>query len=306
LREADTIPIAPSIPQTAKRAGVVCHVCSSKNEHTYLEARGFRIAQCDDCKLWFVNPQPTEEELRTFYATYDDGEQWRNREEYFNRGVRKAILRIKRSGSVLDVGCGSGNFLRCMKEVGFSGFGIEPSASGSEYARAEHGIGIYHGTIEDYFRLDSTRRFDVITLLNVLEHLMAPDRILGQLRHRLESDGVLAVVVPDARFHDLIGRLRRCLHASDPYWLEQPKGFLAGFKLPDHLCSFQPATVVSLLRRCGLQVVSVESAPVVFNGVLLRDFAKLSMLWMSRALHYVTFRRILLGYSTLVLARRTA
>src|SRR6266436_5699968 len=160
LGMASTVTVSSS-----SRTAVACHVCSSTNDKIYVEARGYRIVQCTNCGLWFVNPQPTAEELRQFYSTYDDGDQWRNLEERFNRGVRDAILRVKRSGSVLDVGCGSGNFLRCMKETGFSAFGIEPSGSGSEYARDERWVDIYHGMIEDYIDDNRDRRFDVITML---------------------------------------------------------------------------------------------------------------------------------------------
>jgi len=298
------VAVATLVPASAQRAVVACHVCSSTDDTTYIEARGYRIARCKNCALWFVNPQPTVEELKQFYATYDDGDQWRNMEEHFNRGVRKAILRTKRRGAILDVGCGSGNFLRCMKEAGFSAFGIEPSGTGSEYARAEHGIDIYHGMIEDYLTLNSGRRFDVITLLNVLEHLTRPAQTLLQLDQLLASDGVLAIVVPDARFHDIVGRVRRLFGIPDPFWIERPKSFLSGFKLPDHLCSFQPDSITSLLRRCGFQVVAIQNAPVVFNLTLRRTAAKLLVFWMSRALHFFTFRRLLVGYSTLVLARK--
>jgi len=44
------------------------------------------------------------EELREFYATNHEGRLWRNLEERFNRGFRKAIQQVKRTGTVLDVG----------------------------------------------------------------------------------------------------------------------------------------------------------------------------------------------------------
>jgi len=245
------------------------------------------------------------EELRQFYAAYDDGEQWRSLEEHFNRGVRKAIMRMKRSGAVLDVGCGSGNFLRCMKQAGFSAFGIEPSGSGSQYGRESHGIDIFHGMIEDYAKQNFDRQFDAITLLNVLEHVTQPAQTVLRLRQALACDGVLAVVVPDARFHDLIGRFRHMLRIADPFYIERPDSFLSGFKLPDHLSSFQPNTISSLLRHCGFRVVAIENAPVVFNPSLCRNLAKLLVFWTSQALQCVTFGRVLVGYSTLVLAQRT-
>ena len=298
--------VATAVPIPIHRMMVPCHVCSSTDEATYIEARGYRIARCKNCGLWFVNPQPTVDELREFYTTYDDGEQWRNREEHFNRVVRKAVLRLKRRGAVLDVGCGSGNFLRCMKEAGFSAFGIEPSLPGSEYARDEHGVDIYHGLIEDYLAIASSRQFDVITLLNVLEHLTRPAETLRCLNQLLAPDGVLVIIVPDARFHDNVGRMRRLFGFADPYWIERPNSFLSGFKLPDHLCSFQPSTLASLLRRCGFHVIATESAPVVFNSTLGRNAAKLLMAGMSNVLHRLTFQRLLIGYSTLALARKSS
>src|SRR4030088_2908973 len=190
---------------------------------------------------------------------------------------------------VLDVGCGSGNFLRSMKEAGFSSFGIEPSGTGSEYGRETHGADIYHGMIEDYLAANRGRRFDVITLLNVLEHLTDPAGTLRQLRQVLAPDGIVVIVVPDARFHDLIGRLRRLVGVSDPYSLNN-KGFLAAFRLPEHLCAFQPRTVRSLLQHCGFRVLTIESAPVIFNRGL-RTLAKLLLFWISQTLHYFTFGR---------------
>jgi SAM-dependent methyltransferase len=283
------------------RRTVPCHACSSNDDATFLEARGYRIARCRNCGLWFVNPQPTTEELKHFYATYDEGVVWRGSEEHFNRGVRKAILRVKPPGMILDVGCGSGNFLRSMKEAGFSAFGIEPSGTGSEYGRETHGVDVYHGMIEDYLAANKGRRFDVITLLNVLEHLTDPAGTLRQLRQVLAPDGIIVIVVPDARFHDLIGRLRRLVGVSDPYSLSN-KGLLAAFRLPEHLCAFQPRTITSLLQHHGFRVLTMESAPVIFNRGL-RTLAKLLLFWISRTLHYLTFGRVLVGYSTLIVAR---
>jgi SAM-dependent methyltransferase len=242
--------------------------------------------------------------LSRFYAGYDDGEQWREREEHFNRRVRRAILRMKRAGAALDIGCGSGDFLRCMKEAGFSVFGIEPSESGAEFGRAVHGIEIYHGMIEDYLAAHAARQFDVITLLNVLEHLTHPAQTLLQLRQVMAPDGVLAIVVPDARFHDLLGRVRRRMGFPDPYWLEQPKSFLSGFKLPDHLCSFQPYTISLLLQRCGFAVKRLENAPVVFNPQPYRNLGKLLVRFACQALYYLSFQHVVFGYSTLVLAQK--
>jgi SAM-dependent methyltransferase len=287
-----------------RRATVSCHICSSIRHETYLEARGYRLVRCNDCGLWYVNPQPAVEELVRFYSTYDDGNQWRNREEHFNRKVRDAVLRFKRRGAVLDVGSGSGNFLRCMRTAGFTVFGIEPSRTGSGYTRSTHGIEMFCGMVEDYLATNPDRTFDVVTLLNVIEHLTQPRETVLQLRRLLSPGGLLVAVVPDARFHALLGEIRGWLGASDRYWLEQPKSFLSGFKFPDHLCSFQPRTISLLLQRCGFTIKSIGNAPVVFNPQPYRNVGKLLVRSIFSALYHLTGGRVLFGYSTLLVAQK--
>lgn len=295
-------PFAASI--TNGRLMVSCRSCGGNKESTYLLSAGYRIARCEECGLWYVNPQPTAEELSQFYARYDDGDQWRSREEEFNRGVRKAILRFASNGRLLDVGCGSGDFLRCMREAGFEVNGIEPSATGSSYARETHGIEVFHGMLEDYLAGTNRSPFDVVSLLNVLEHLRDPKQMLLQLRDLIKPNGILAVVVPDARFHDFVGRFRAAMGIGDPYWLERSHSVLSGFKLPDHLSSFQPRTISFLLEQCGFEVLRAENAPVVLNPNLFRNALKASVRYVGQLIYYLSFRSFTFGYSTLVISRK--
>ncbi len=115
----------------------------------------------------------------------------------------------------------------------------------------------------------------------------------------------MAIVVPDARFHDVIGRVRRCFRVADPYWIEQAESRLSGFKPPDHLSSFQPSTLTALLRRCGFEIVALENAPVVLNPVWKRNLIKYLVRGAGQLLYHVTFHRVVIGYSTLALATRT-
>lgn len=287
------------------RRFVPCHLCAGQEHDIYLRARGYRIVRCRRCGLWFVNPQPTAAELQQFYEGYDDGSQWREGEERFNHAICAAILRRHRSGSVLDVGCGSGNFLRCMNQRGFRVLGLEPSATGSAYARSAHGLEIYQGTLEQFLGDHKGQLFDVITLLNVLEHLRDPAGALMQLRKLLGNGGTLAIVVPDARFHDVLGRVRQYFRIADPYWIEQTESRLSGFKLPDHLCSFEPSTLAALLHRCGFEMITLENAPVVLNPDWKRNFFKYLVHGAGQVVYHLTLRHFVIGYSTLALATRT-
>ena len=289
---------------TGTREAVPCRACSSLRFVPYLEARGYSIVECVGCGLRYVNPQPSATELEQLYASFDQGSQWRSGEEHFNRGVRNEIRRFKKSGLVLDIGCGSGNFLRCMRAAGFSVTGVEPSTTGSEYARSVHGIETFNGTVEAFVSAGSRLRCDVITVLNVLEHLKDPAAILLGLRRLLREGGILAVVVPDARLHALLGETRRRLGFSDPYWMEVAQHPLVGFDPPHHLCSFEPRTIQFLLDRCGFRAVHVRNAPIIFNEDRWKNWAKVAVWSFSESLYWLSLRRIVVGYSTLVIARK--
>jgi len=292
------------VPVEGQRETVSCRICGNRNKSTYLVARGYQIVQCEACGLWYVNPQPNPQELSQFYANYDDGDQWRAREKGFNEGVRKSILRIVQNGKLLDVGCGSGDFLVCMREAGFKVRGIEPSETGGAYARGTLGIEVFSGMVEHYLAAPDRENFDVVTLLNVLEHLTNPREMLLQLRNLMEANALLVVVVPDARFHDYVGKVRSRLGKPDPYWLKDPKSVLSGFKLPDHLSSFQPRTIGLLLRLCGFDIQRIENAPVVLNPRFYRNLLKASIRCFGQMIYYASFRRLLFGYSTLIVARK--
>jgi len=294
----------PSVATIGRgRQQVACRICGSCNQTTYLTARGYQIVRCADCSLWYVNPQPTPEELSEFYALYDDGDQWRFREHGFNQGVRKAISRFATTGKLLDVGCGSGDFLACMRGAGFTVQGIEPSETGAAYARNTLGVEVFSGMLESYLKSSDRTTFNVVSLLNVLEHLLDPQAMLRELRELMEQNALLVVVVPDARFHDYVGKLRAFLGKPDPYWLEPPKGALSGFKLPDHLSSFQPQTIAALLRRCNFEILRIENAPIVLNPGVYRNFSKIFVRSLGQLMYHLSLHRFVFGYSTLAIAR---
>ena len=282
---------------------VACHVCGVERHAPYLEARGYAIVRCESCGLLYVNPQPSLRELEEYYSSYDLGDQWVSGEEPFNRRVREFILRFKSGGSALDIGSGPGNFLRCLREVGFQAFGVEPSGPGSAHARSVHGIETFHGTVEAFLASGTTAKFDVITILNVLEHLKDPAAVLLQLRELLRSGGVLVVGVPDSRVHVIVGETRRKLGFKDPFWMDTVRHPLVGIDPPHHLTSFEPRTLSRFVERSGFEVVCLRNAPVMFNDDRWKNAAKILLHAFSETIYWLSLQRVVWGYSTLLVAR---
>jgi SAM-dependent methyltransferase len=106
--------------------------------------------------------------------------------------VRSVIHEHPGVASVLDVGCGTADFLASLP-ASLSRCGIEPSAGAATEA-ARRGVRIVAGSIEE---LPADARFDVITLIDVIEHLPQPALHLERAYAHLASGGLLIVSTGD-------------------------------------------------------------------------------------------------------------
>ena len=95
---------------------------------------------------------------------------------------------------MLDIGCSGGYFLSIAAEHGFSVNGVGPNVAESDYA-SKHGINILGSTISD---LSERKRFDVITLWDVLEHIREPVSYLKRLKSHLNENSLVFVQIPSS------------------------------------------------------------------------------------------------------------
>jgi ubiquinone/menaquinone biosynthesis C-methylase UbiE len=177
------------------------------------------MSRCDDCGLLFLNPQPTPEQLSEHYPadyySYDadipnEALYTRLYQTYFGPTRRildrlaflpyRLVLRTMVGGpgqKVLDVGCGSGQYLAMLKKVhDVAAYGVEPYSFNPHFAR-ENGLQIFNGSLEDAQFPDAY--FDGITLNAVFEHLPDPAATLRELRRIMKPNGSLVIMVPQSR-----------------------------------------------------------------------------------------------------------
>lgn len=152
---------------------------------------------------------------------------------------RRMISRYQRTGSLLDLGCGTGEFLSHMANRGYAVTGIEPSAAARNQAFARHGFSAFTSIAD----LPSGGEFQVITLWHVLEHIHQLHGTIQQLTKSLAEDGVLVIAVPDRSSWDC--------HHYDREW--------AAWDVPRHLWHFRSADIGALLSAHGLMVVYRKS-----------------------------------------------
>lgn len=138
--------------------------------------------------------------------------------------------------SLLDIGCGSGRFLWRAARVGWHVIGLEFDPTAARVCRSK-GLEVFDGTLEE---LASTgRRFDVITLSHVIEHVHDPLALLRSARTLLADGGYFWIETPN-----------RLSHGHKYYgtgW--------AGLHTPHHLQVFSPQALRKLMDEAGFENV---------------------------------------------------
>jgi 2-polyprenyl-3-methyl-5-hydroxy-6-metoxy-1,4-benzoquinol methylase len=137
------------------------------------------------------------DEVVGFYEELEDHEYENGRKERMlqEKKVLLGLKRIKPEGTLLDVGAGSGMLVEAALGLGYDAEGIEPSKWLYETAQ-KHGLPIHQGIFPHQ---DTPGPYDIITLIDVLEHVTNPLELMTDLRMGLKKDGILVIVTPDVR-----------------------------------------------------------------------------------------------------------
>ena len=221
----------------------------SCRDYTYSQ-QYFFIQKCAHCNFHLTNPRPDGESIQEYYQSADYISHTGNPNSILNSiylAVRRFTLRWKhgliskrkKAGSLLDYGCGSGEFLDYMAGKGWDVFGVEPSKAARDRAAELEGMknSVVLERIED-LRSPPVQKFDLITLWHVLEHVPDLNYLLSQLKLRLNDNGLILVAVPNYQSFDS--------RYYKEYW--------AGYDLPRHFWHFSHAALKRLLVNHGLLV----------------------------------------------------
>jgi len=233
-----------------------CPVCGGSNlknhkvvkDHS-VSQESFNIMMCDNCNFQFTNPRPDEGNIGKYY----------NSEEYISHSdkanspinfiykiARKYALSSKRKlinsvanhkkGRLLDYGCGTGYFLENMKSNGWKVYGIEPNEKARSIATEKAKVK------ENIEQLNlKNKKFDVITLWHVLEHIHDLNDIIKQLKSILKEKGKLVIAVPNIDSYEQ--------SFYEEHW--------AAYDVPRHLYHFSQDTMNTLMLKHGLKVKKV-------------------------------------------------
>jgi len=157
-------------------------------------SRATGVCRCSVCDLLFFVPVESSESVLGQYAVLS-GDSWTGYARPDWDLARSAILRRIPMGSVLDVGCWTGEFVSSLPDS-FATHGVEPS----DWARAQaakNGVSVLGASLADVAEQGVT--FDAITIIDVLEHATAPLEELSAARRLLSPEGVIIIATGNSR-----------------------------------------------------------------------------------------------------------
>lgn len=217
----------------------------------------FQLIHNTELDMLETFPQPPEEFLGNYYESEDyishtDGS--RNLFEKVYQIIKSVALKRKlklinsfpsKEKTLLDVGCGTGDFLNVAKDNNWMVSGIEPNEKARAVANQKTGNTVFG--IDQLIKFEPNS-FDVITLWHVLEHLPKLDNHIAIFESLLKSNGRLVIAVPNFKSYDA----------------KHYKSFWAAFDVPRHLWHFSQQSISKLVEKSNMELIEVR--PMTFDS----------------------------------------
>jgi SAM-dependent methyltransferase len=248
-------------------------------DHLFHVGGRWDLHRCLACGVAFLNPRLSPAHIHEAYVGYHThdlsrpvGLRARAREFIYSGSARRAYAArrsrwnawiewlldrclphhaegVKRLGSMLppagsgrrllDVGCGSGTYLRLAWQAGWQVTGVETDPAACRAARSRGvpvvQVGLPCTTLPG-------ESFDVVTLTHVIEHLHDPRPALREIRRLLAPGGLVMITTPNL----------------DAYGLEVFGRCWRGLEPPRHLVLYTPSSLGGLLRDAGFSTIEVK------------------------------------------------
>lgn len=234
-----------------------CLLCGA-DDYTYLatERGNLKVVKCNKCDLIYTNPRQKEPE-KVYWgdeiAYYKEaklifkGEKEHHRDKNYLHEI-KLIEKYKNSGNVLDVGSGMGFFLRLFDKKRWKTQGVEPSPALANLGKKYFGLNINNSFLEKF---QTEEKFDVITLIDVFEHITNPKEILKKIAWLLDKEGIVLIKVPNGEFSLFKQKHSSFLNSKD-IW-----------DCYEHVVHYDQKTIRKMVESCNFQVLKIIPAPAI-------------------------------------------
>jgi len=241
----------------------LCPICESKSFTTFLELKDhsvsqekFTIIQCDTCGFKITSPRPLENILPRYYKSEDyisHSDTQKGLINFLYQKVKnitlyqkeKMISGFNTSNRLLDIGCGTGDFIKYVSLKNWDVIGLEPDKGARSLAESKLPGRVFR--TDNLFEL-SHQSFGIITMWHVLEHVSELNKYMAQINLILEKDGRLIIALPNPESADA----------------KHYKKYWAAYDVPRHLYHFSKKNISELASNNGFRLETIK--PMVFDS----------------------------------------
>jgi len=251
-----------------------CLNCHSKLKNKIFNVPKITFFQCSSCQLIQIKPPFGRYQIRSLYSFADNKTHFLAKNpqarfvlrnpigdtlhriylNWYGVSRKKKIEKLKSLGSLLDVGCGNGGFLKIFDKHKWQLFGLEINKSQAQVAQKLRKVKIFTKTVENF--KFTPNYFDVVTLWHVFEHLENPRKILVKLHRILKNNGYLLIEVPNGN------SIYRKIF-NDHWQLLMP---------PEHLFFWTNKSLKLIINNSGFRIIQV-SYPGILSFSPISSFA---------------------------------
>jgi len=213
----------------------------------------FELIYDSEREMLLTNPKPSTENLSKYYESEDYISHTDNKKgivSFLYQTIKKSALQNKvklitslnnGTGNVLDIGAGTGDFLKEAKQANWQVSGVEPN-KGATILAQEKGISLQESL--DNF---NGKTFDVITMWHVLEHVPNLEETISTIEKLLKPGGSLIIAVPNYRSFDA--------NYYKEYW--------AAYDVPRHLWHFSQRSMKNIFSK---NMLLQKTKPMIFDS----------------------------------------
>ncbi len=257
-----------------------CILCGSKKKFTYLKWKKYLLISCLNCEA--IYPNINFKKFSPEYFHSNNVKRKINKNEMlktFNYRLKnfaserieyiKSNISLDKKDTILDYGCGFGSFLFALKKNKIRSKGIDFDSDSINFCKSKN-LNVSSNSLTN----EKDRSIKIITMFDVIEHLVDPVNFLKIANKKLKKNGFMLLFTPN--IHSLSGKLMGPEHNM--------------FAVFNHLCFYNGNSLKYLAKKTGFKIQRID-----YFGLDIKDYFQM----IESKINGIKFNKILNEFSNL-------